>query len=158
MKEIRRRVLVIGLGNPDRGDDGVGPLVAKKLAGLLPANVAVASPHGDVLSLIPTWAGFDVMICIDAAVPVTAPGRIYRFDLATTELPRELNPTSSHALGLADVIGLARVLQQVPRDIIVYAIEGASFGGGAPITPEVAAAVGEVARRVVIEVENLFIH
>ena len=156
MKEApARRVLVVGLGNPDRGDDGVGPLVAKELPGVLPTGVAVTWPSGDVLGLIAAWSGFDAVIFIDAAAPATTPGRIHRFDLASSELPRELNYASSHALSLADAIGLARVLRQAPQDIIVYAVEGASFACGAPITLEVAAAAAEVAGRVVAEVARL---
>jgi len=151
----RRKVLVVCLGNPDRGDDGVGLLVAKKLAGLLPTDVAIASLSGDILSLMADWAGFDAVICIDAAAPLSAPGRIHRVDLATSELPRNLSPGSSHALGLGDAIALARVLQTAPRDIMIYAVEGAAFDGGAPMTPEVAAAVDEVAACVVADVERL---
>lgn len=156
MKEARARsALVMGLGNPDRGDDGVGPLVAKELSGLLPTGIAVTWPGGDVVSLIAAWSGFDAVILIDAAAPATTPGRIHRFDLARTELPRGLNYASSHALSVADVIGLARVLRQAPQDIIVYAVEGASFACGAPMTPEVAAAAAEVTGRVVAEVARL---
>ena len=77
-------MLVVGVGNPDRGDDGVGPLVATKLAEVLPADVTITCPGGNVLSLIPEWPGFEAMICIDAAAPLTTPGRIHRFDLAGT--------------------------------------------------------------------------
>jgi hydrogenase maturation protease len=150
-----RRVLVVGLGNPDRGDDGIGPLVVKKLTGLLPADVVIATPPADVLALMAEWMDFDALIFVDAAAPLTTPGRIHRFDLATTELPRDATLTSSHALGLAETIGLARVLQQAPQDIIVYAVEGACFAGDGPITPEVAAAAAEVADRVVAEVMSL---
>ena len=47
------------------------------------------------------------------------------------------------------------MLQQVPQDIIVYAIEGASFTTGAPMTPKVADAAVKVAGRVVAEVARL---
>lgn len=150
-----RRVLVVGLGNPDRGDDGVGPLVVEKLAGLLPPDVAVAAPGADALTLMTEWANFDAVICIDAAAPLTAPGCVHRLNLAASDLPRERLATSSHAFGLADAVGLAHVLRQAPRDIIVFAIEGESFGAGAAITPQVAAAAGEVAVRVVAEVASL---
>jgi hydrogenase maturation protease len=155
MRETPAQVLVIGLGNPDRGDDGVGPLVANQLTGLLPADVEVISAHGDALSLISRSVGCDAVIYIDAAAPLTAPGRIHRVDLATSELPKDLAPASSHAFGLTEAIDLARALQQAPRDIIVYAIEGASFAGGAPMTAEVVAAAAEVAGRVAEEVERL---
>lgn len=152
---LARRVLVVALGNPDRGDDGVGPLVIEKLAGLLPPDVPTALIGGNTLSLLSEWAGVEAVICVDAAAPLTAPGRIHRFDLAGGELPREVAFASSHALGLADAIGLARVLGLAPRDIIVFAVEGASFAAGAAMAPEVAAAAAEVAGRVVAEVAEL---
>ncbi len=154
-KAPARRVLVIGLGNPDRGDDGVGPLVVEKLAGLLPTDVAVAPAGADVLTLMTEWADFDAVICIDAAAPLAAPGRIHRFDLANAELPQHTRSASSHALGLADAIGLARVLRQAPQNIIVFAIEGASFARGASMTSEVAGAAAEVTACIVAEVARL---
>jgi len=156
MKEApARKVLVVGLGNPDRGDDGVGPVVARELSGVLPTDVAITWPSGDALSLIAAWSDFDAVIFIDAAAPARTLGRIHRFDLAKTELPRGLNYASSHALSVADAIGLARVLRQAPQDIIVYAVEGASFACGAPMTPEVADAAVKVTGRVVAEVARL---
>jgi hydrogenase maturation protease len=155
MQVPARRLIVVGLGNPDCGDDGVGPLVIEKLAGLLPADVAVARVGADVLTLMTEWADFDAVICIDAATLLTTPGRIHRVDLATNDLPRDRSAASSHAVSFADAIQLSRVLRQAPRGIILFAIEGACFAAGAPMTPEVAAAAAEVAGRVVAEVTRL---
>lgn len=152
---VPRKVLVMGLGNPDRGDDGVGALVARSVVGRLPADVAVVVRSGDMLSLIDDWAGFDALVCVDAAAPVTAPGRFHRIDLATHRLPRDISCASSHAFGIAEAIELARTLELAPRDIVVFAIEGACFDGGASITPEVATAAAEVAERVLVEVGRL---
>lgn len=155
MMQTPPRVLVLALGNPDRGDDGVGPAVANSLRKLLPRDVTIMSVGGDVLGVVPTWTEFDAVICVDAAAPSGRPGRIHRFDLAAGDLPRDLTVTSSHAFGLAEAIALARALNQAPRAIIVYAIEGASFAASAPLTPEVAAATAEVAGRVAAEVNRL---
>lgn len=48
-------VLLVGIGNPDRGDDGVGPLVARQLLGRVPPNVAIIERTGDALALIEDW-------------------------------------------------------------------------------------------------------
>lgn len=48
---VPRNVLVVGLGNPDCGDDGIGALVALSLAGRLPADVPVVVRSGDMLAL-----------------------------------------------------------------------------------------------------------
>ncbi len=150
-----RKILVVGLGNLDRGDDGVGAIVADRLAGRLPPDVAVLARSSDMLSLIEDWAGVDALICVDAAAPTGTPGRIRRIDLAAEDLPRDISFTSSHALGFADAIGLARALQLAPQEVIVYAVEGRCFDGGAKLTPAVAGAAGEAADRIVAEVGRL---
>ena len=150
-----RKVLVACLGNPDRGDDGIGALVAKALAGRLPDDATLITRSGDMLSLIEDWAGFGALICVDAAAPMGAPGRIHRIDLARDELPAEMTVTSSHAFGLTEAIRLASALQCAPRQIIVYAVEGSCFDGGAPMTAEVAAAALAVSRGVVAELDRL---
>lgn len=155
---IARMVLVAAIGNQDRGDDGLGPLVAARLAGRLPAGVDVMTRSGDMLALIEDWASADALVLVDAAAALTAPGRIHRIDLATSELPRELALASTHAFGLADAIALARAIGRAPAHIIVFAVEGARFEAGAPMTPEVAAAADTVAMRIVAEAASLRRH
>ncbi|KVQ42530.1 hydrogenase maturation protease [Burkholderia cepacia] len=150
-----RSVRVIGVGNPDRGDDGIGCLVAKRLAGRLPADVSLLTRGGDVMDIGDDMADIDALVCIDAAAPTGSPGQISRIDLAGQTLGQGTSFASSHGLGLADAIALAEALGTAPRDIVIYAIEGASFGPGAAITPGVAAAADVVADRVVAEVGRL---
>jgi hydrogenase maturation protease len=151
-----RTVLVAALGNPDRGDDGAGPEVARLLEGRLPPNARIVARRGDMLSLIDEWAGCDALICIDAAAsPEAEPGRIRRFDLAREELPQDLSFTSSHAFGLPEAIALARTLDLAPPRILVYAIVGRCFDAGAALSPEVLAAAAQVADRVAAEMSRL---
>jgi hydrogenase maturation protease len=147
----RQNALIVAIGNPDRGDDGVAALVAAKLSGRLAPEVGLLRCRGDVLSLIEEWSGLEALVLIDAAAPNGAPGRILRIDLSTGELPRDTTLPSSHAFGLADTIALARALRRLPETAIVYTIEGLSFGAGVALTPEVAAAAEDVARRVAAE-------
>ena len=52
-------LLVIGIGNPDCGDDAIGPLVARLLVGHVPPEVAIVERAGDMLGLIDDWSGRD---------------------------------------------------------------------------------------------------
>ncbi|ASL25235.1 hydrogenase maturation protease [Azotobacter chroococcum] len=146
------QVMVLALGNPDRGDDGLGPAVAARLQGRLPAGVALRLCAGDVLGLLEEWAGVDVLLCVDASAPQGEPGRIRRFDLAADGLVPEPVLASSHGFGLAEALGLARALGLAAPRIVVYAVEGCHFAAGAPLSAEVAAAVDEVAERMLAEV------
>jgi hydrogenase maturation protease len=155
MSGMLRKVLVACLGNPDRGDDGIGAAVARALAGRLPEGVGLVVRCGDMLALIDDWAGFDAVVCVDAAAAAGTPGRIRRIDLGCENLPVDVGATSSHAFGLAEAVQLARTLHSAPAHIVVYAVEGASFETGAPMTAAVAAAADDVARRVTDDVRRL---
>ncbi len=150
-----RKLLVVGIGHPDRGDDAFGALVVQALDGRLPPDVPAIECRSDMLSLIEDWSGCDGLVCIDAAAPLGNPGRIRRIDLNTHPLPADPCAMSSHDFGLAQAIGLARSLELAPRRIIVYAVEAISFDSGALPSPAVAAAVPIVANRVVTEIQRL---
>ena len=140
--------LVIGFGNPDRGDDAAGPLVARLLAGRI--NARVLERHGDALALLEAWEGAEVLVLVDAAAPMGMPGRIHRLDLAA-DLPRELSVGSVHSFGLPEAVALSRRLGTLPPRVVVHAIEGACFDVGADVSPEVAASVETVAERIAAE-------
>ena len=101
-KAATRKVLVVCLGNPDRGDDAIGIMVANALVGRLPADTTLLARSGDMTSLIEDWVHFDALVCVDAAASAGVAGRIHRIDLATDELPTEMSFTSSHAFDRID--------------------------------------------------------
>jgi hydrogenase maturation protease len=107
----RPSMLVAGIGNPDRGDDGVGPAVATRLRGKVPPGVRVLERNGDVLALIEDWNGFFAVVVVDAAAPISRPGRVHRFDLKGQPLSGGLARSSTHGFGVAEAVELARKLE-----------------------------------------------
>jgi hydrogenase maturation protease len=148
-------LLIIGIGNPDCGDDAIGPLVARLLLGRVPPGVTLLERAGDMLGLIEDWTGCQGVVLIDAAAAITTPGSFHRIDLLREPLPVGLSLASTHGFGVADAIELARALGQLPERLIVYAVEGCRFEPGAPQSPEVVAAAESVAARVVLELLRL---
>jgi hydrogenase maturation protease len=55
---------------------------------------------------------------------------------------------SSHGISLGSTVALGQALDRLPRRLVVLAVSGVDFDLGTGLTPEVAAAVGPVARRV----------
>ena len=147
----KRPVLIIGVGNPDRGDDGAGPAVARRLEGWASLDISVLERDGDVLTMIADWEVFSSVIVVDAAAPIHEPGRVDRLDLTNDQLLLGLSPRSSHAFGLAETIELARSLRKLPPSIIAYLIEGEQFETGAPLSAAVGKAVDNVAEEIVKE-------
>jgi hydrogenase maturation protease len=155
MASKRAYCVVIGVGNPDRGDDLAGRAVARRLCGALPAGVRVAESDGEATALIDRFDGAASAYLVDACVSGGAAGTVRRFDVVEAPLPQDLFGVSTHGFGLAQAIELARALGQLPPRCVVYAIEGGSFEAGAPITAPVAGAVSEVAERLRAEIASL---
>lgn len=146
-----RRTVVIGIGNPGRGDDAAGREVARRLRGRLPAHVELAELDGEATSLLGLLDGADSAVLIDACVSNGPPGTVRVYDVSANPLPQVGFNLSTHGQGLAEAIELARALGQLPSSCIVYAIEAASVGQEQKLSSAVAAAVDRVGERVCAE-------
>lgn len=145
--------MVIGVGNPYRGDDAVGVVIARRVRELAP-GVRVLEEAAEPLELMDTWAGADRVILVDAVVSGTTPGTIHRFEPVGEPLPAQLFRYSTHAFSVAEAIELARAMERLPPELVLYGVEGAEFAAGAELSPAVAGVVDEVARRIAAEVNG----
>ncbi len=145
-------IVLIGIGNQYRRDDGVGLAVigALKARGL--PNILITECTGDGTKLMEIWGTARKVILIDAVSSGAKPGTIYRFDTLTQPFPAHFSFHSTHAFGVAEAIELARALDQLPPLLIVYAIEGKNFTTGVGLSPEVENTVRKVVEQVRDEV------
>jgi len=146
--------IVIGLGNPILGDDGVGFHVAQALRPLLDerkAKVVEACVGG--LRLLEVLAGHQRAILVDAIQLGGEVGQIYR--LSPEQFRGSLRAASPHDAGLPEALALgAQLGQQMPAEVIIFGIEAVQVSEfGEELTPEVAAAVPQVVAMVLREVE-----
>lgn len=129
--------LVLGIGNPDRGDDGAGVAVARAVTG------ARVEELRDCSTLIARWANEERVVVVDAMKSGAEPGTITEIDGLREQLGTGTFP-STHSFGLAESLELARVTGRLPGSLIIYAIEGERFEHGHGLTPAVEEAVHEV--------------
>ena len=138
------RRLVIGVGNAERGDDGAGSAVARALASRNDCGIEVRFCRGEATSLMNAWTGFDEVVLVDACRGAGPPGSVHRVLPDEVERVARLNDASTHSLGVAAALGLARALGTLPSRLVIYAIEGRHPFAGEGLSPEVARAVDEV--------------
>lgn len=140
------RIIVLCIGNPQRGDDAAGRAVAHALRASL-ADVEIIEEEGEATRVLARLDGADAAYIVDACVSGAELGAVRRHDVSTGPLPRAAFGASTHGFGLAEALELARALGALPSRCVVYAIEGGTFDIGAPMSPAVAAAVDIVAGR-----------
>ena len=78
------RAVVVGIGNPHRRDDGVGPAVAARVAARRLPGVRVIDCAAEPAALLEAWAGAPLAVLVDA-VSGGVPGRV-RLQRATEEV------------------------------------------------------------------------
>ena len=142
------RIGVIGIGNELRGDDAVGLVIARHLQLDIPAGVTVQEVHGEGTSLIDRWQDSDVVILVDASLSDSTPGTIQRLEPLTQPIPSGIFPCSTHVFGVSEAIELARALQQLPPELVVYGIEGEQFDIGSELSAKVLQAVPDAVEQI----------
>jgi hydrogenase maturation protease len=145
--------LVLGIGNPDRGDDAVGRLAARALRLRLPESVRVVECDGEATVVLAEMQAAQRVWLVDAARSGARVGTIHRIDVSAVDMALPSGGVSSHGFGVIEAIALARVLGVLPRQCIVYAVEAAELTVGAALSPAVVRAVDEVATRIADELD-----
>jgi hydrogenase maturation protease len=147
-------ILLIGIGNEYRSDDSIGLHVIRALKEQRLPGTIIMESSGDGAELIDLFSTVRMAILIDAVSSGGNPGTIYHFDAHKQPLPAQLSFQSTHAFSVGEAIELARVLEQLPPILIVYAIEGKNFSAGVGLTSKVERAKQKVVEYVCSEVQN----
>jgi len=151
-------ILLIGIGNKFRSDDGVGLEIAYRLKTLHLPGTTVVEETGEGGALMEAWKGADTVILFDAVCSGAMPGTLHRFDAHEQSIPIKFFRCSTHAFSIPEAIELARALHQLPARLIVYGIEGKNFAAGVGLSLEVEEAIQEVVERVLWEAQFLSGH
>lgn len=147
-------VVVIGVGNPLRGDDGAGREVVRRLRQRSWPNVQVLETDGETFRLLSLMEGATLVYLIDACVSGAGAGSFRRIDLEKEPLPEATYGLSSHGFGLAAALALGKTLGSLPAHCVVFAIEAESFDMGAPVSAPVSGAVDAVVAALCRELES----
>jgi hydrogenase maturation protease len=144
-------VLVIGIGNLFRGDDGAGLIVAQKLRALALPGVIVLEQSGEGTALLEAWAGAGRVIVVDAVSSGSQPGTIHCLEVGDQPLPAHFSGGSTHAFGLAEAVELARQLDRLPAQLTIFGIEGQDYDLASGLSPEVETAAGKLIAQIIQE-------
>ncbi len=119
--------LVLGIGNPLRGDDAAGWILAERIAALDLPDVEVRMLPQLQVELVADWARCDRVIVLDAAVGTDA--------VCLEELEAEAGPrTTSHDLAPATLLALVRRLHERPPRLFLCSIPGTQFDLGTALS------------------------
>jgi hydrogenase maturation protease len=151
-----RETLILGIGNPQFGDDGVGIFIAEMLAKReLPRGVRVEEAGLPGWGL-PNWLeGKSNVILVDAIEMGQAPGSWRRFFPNNLDILLETDTLSLHQSDLACGLALSQALDLMPEQLLIYGIQPADTSPGASLSMEVRASLPEVVKNIIDDIKRI---
>jgi len=132
--------LILGLGNPLRGDDGVGPRVVAELEQReLPEGVTAIDGGVGGLSLLRYLEEWNRVLIVDVAEIGLQPGQFVRFTPQEARLVEGKYGFSVHGAGLGEALALGNALGRQLAEIVIYGLQPESLDWQQGLTPAVAA-------------------
>ena len=155
MTETPGRTLVIGLGNPLMGDDGIGLAALERLVASWEVDGVELVDGGTWgMNLLPLIESADTVILLDAIHLGRAPGTVIELD--GDAVPRRLAAKlSPHQIDLGEVLALAALRETLPRRLVAIGIQPAQVEMITALSPAVAAAMPLMLHRVAERLEAL---
>ena len=149
-------VLVLGLGNPLRGDDGVGPAVIEALRQVeLPPEVELMDGGTAGLGLLTAISGRRHLLVVDAAEMGRPPGTVEVFSPREGALEKSEDSLSPHQLGLAEVLEVAGRLELAPQTVKIFAVQPDRLDWGQELGPAVRNSLSQVVSAIREELNDL---
>ena len=146
-------VLILGVGNTLRSDDGIGVRVTAALNAcdddsLRRRGIHICDGGTLGLSLLPKLEMTNAIIVVDAADIGAEPGTVRSFEGEAMDAQLGSRKRTAHEVALADLMAAARLLGQEPAHRALVAIQPGSTDWGAEPSAVVAAAIPEACRAV----------
>ena len=140
-------LLVIGLGNPLMGDDGIGWQVAGRLAAdpRLPADVEAICGGTDLLRCAAQIEGRRRVVLVDAVQDDAPPGTVS----VIGEEAADIHQGHAHHLSAGQAMGLLRMTMPVCFTLLGVSVTSARMGE--ELSPELGACMPAILDRVIEE-------
>jgi len=117
-----KRILVAGVGNVLRGDDGFGPAVANLLTDLPEGAEVIETGIGGIALLQEIMAGCDALLLIDAVERGAPPGTVFLIepDIAEAEHVPDVHLANPHR-----VLSMAKTMGVLPERVVIIGCQPA---------------------------------
>lgn len=120
MRGKRPKVLIAGIGNELRGDDGLGPAIVNELSKRpLPSNVDVADFGERLYELLLRLKGYDMVMIVDALDLDGSPGQVYMIEFGIVNYGKDLMALNLHESDLKNILALGRKLGIMPDKVYI---------------------------------------
>jgi len=136
------KILIAGIGNKLKCDDGFGPKVIEELVKLqLPSEVDVVDYGTSAFKVLFDLENYDFVIFVDAIDKERRPGEVFVVKPYLNEVKEEVLKISLHEVELEKILKIAKVLKVLPSEVIIVGCQPKILSNGLKMSREVEEAV-----------------
>jgi len=155
---MRKKIGIIGLGNPLRRDDGVGLLLLQRLQtqkNNLPKNIKYIEGGTSGMNLLHLLAQFDTIILIDTVDFKGKPGDTRVFSLKDIRSLKKPAILSTHDSDFLNILRLSRELKELPETLVIFGVQPRDVSHGIGLSKEIENILDDLYVKVRKEIQNL---
>ena len=153
------KTIVVGIGNPILGDDGIGIHIIRDLKNQqhIPSDVVVDEAQTGGMNLLDIISGYDHAILVDAvAIADRAHGEVIRFQIDELPTVHSQNP---HDVSLPEALRLAETLgdTNIPKDITIIGVNLKNIPRefSDVLSPEIKKCIPQAVDMVILELQKI---
>lgn len=149
-------ILVLGVGSILMTDEGIGVRAVEELQRRFrfPDNVEVLDGGTSGIELLSYISGKDYLIIIDAVKSGSPPGTLVRVE--GKDVPARFRTRlSPHQLGISDLLAVATLNDEMPKELLLFGIEPKDIVMGIGLSDEVKANLGRLIDVVIDELRRV---
>lgn len=154
-----RRILIAGVGDKLRRDDGFGSRVVEELSKLsLPRGIELRDYGLRSLDLLQDIEEFDCVILVDVVDGGGRAGELYVFEPSIDDLDEEeifKSILSLHEVKLTEVFALGKALKVLPKKVIIVGCQPKDLSIGLGLTKEVEESVKTAVKVILKKIKEL---
>lgn len=136
------KILIAGIGNKLRCDDGFGPKVIEELAKLqLPSEVDIVDYGTSAFKVLFDLEKYDLVIFVDAIDKEEKPGEVFVIKPYLNKGKEEVLKISLHEVELEKLLKIAKELKVLPSEVVIVGCQPKILSSGLKMSMEVTEAV-----------------
>jgi hydrogenase maturation protease len=154
---MEKKLLICGIGDCLKQDDGLGPFVIQQLESFsFPPQVVLRDFGLAGIGMAFELTGYEKVVVIDAIQLKKRPGQIYKFVLSPPFCSSQLKggTLSLHEIQLDRIISWAKLLGNMPEQIVILGCEPQKVEFGLGLTPPVKKSSQKIVSMVIKEIKN----
>lgn len=155
---MKKKIGIIGLGNPLRGDDGIGLVLLKYLQNhkeKLTKNIDFIDGGTSGMNLVHLLGNYDSVFVLDAVDFHGTPGELKTFTVEEVKNQKIQFFLSTHEPDFLSVLTLLQQINKVPTQLLIFGVQPKEISYKTGFSNEIQTALPMIQKKIFKEIQSL---